>query len=237
MSTWTQGLNPEQIEAVSHDYGPQLILAGAGSGKTTVLVSRTGRLIDEKICKPEHILALTFTNKSARELKHRVSDKIGKKGNKIVAGTFHSFGLSILKKHYKEAELPQKFGIIDNSDAKSILKNLLKETKVIGKDSFDLDQMLFIISKWRASGQSKVKETAMDDPYQEVVQMLLPKYIKQLSLMGVVDFDGLLLKPIEILKSNQEVLKKYQNQFKQIMVDEFQDTNDTQMKLIQFFIE
>ena len=96
---WLKGLNPEQQEAVLHDHGPLLILAGAGSGKTTVLVSRTGRLIQQKIAKPEEILVLTFTNKAARELKHRVSHKLGPIGGKIWAGTFHSFGLNFLKKY------------------------------------------------------------------------------------------------------------------------------------------
>src|ERR1051325_2247703 len=105
MSYWLQGLNPEQREAVSHDHGPLLILAGAGSGKTTVLVSRTGRLIAEKLSTPERICVLTFTNKAANELKHRVEKKLGPPAEKVWAGTFHGFGLKFLKENWQAAGL------------------------------------------------------------------------------------------------------------------------------------
>src|SRR4051812_7420231 len=105
MSRWLQNLNPEQQEAVSHTNGPLLILAGAGSGKTTVLVSRTGRLIDERLALPERICVLTFTNKAATELKARVAKKLGEAAAAVWAGTFHGFGLRFLKEHWKEAQL------------------------------------------------------------------------------------------------------------------------------------
>src|SRR5438105_981160 len=106
-------LNPEQTEAVLHTHGPLLILAGAGSGKTTVLVSRTGRLIAEKITSAERICVLTFTNKAAQELKHRVAQRLGPDAEKVWAGTFHGFGLRFLKEHWREADLPQRFGVVD----------------------------------------------------------------------------------------------------------------------------
>ncbi len=232
MSEWLEGLNPEQVNAVKHDYGPQLILAGAGSGKTTVLVARTGRLISEQIVKPNNILVLTFTNKAAKELKQRVSAKVGRIGNKIVSGTFHSFGLGLLKKHYKQAKLPKKFGIIDTSDAKSILRSIIQDIRVTGKDSFDLDKLLSIISHWRGVGKTYVRDDEPDDPYLDLVQMVLPKYVERLELLGVVDFDGLLLKPIEVLKDHPDIKETYQNLYQQVMVDEFQDTNNIQMQLI-----
>ncbi len=112
MNRWVSTLNEEQQVAALHNYGPMLILAGAGSGKTTTLVSRTGRLIDERIASPENICVLTFTNKAARELKHRVSQKLSNAG-KLWTGTFHSFGVRTLRTYYKELELPKYFGIMD----------------------------------------------------------------------------------------------------------------------------
>ena len=126
---WFKNLNPEQCEAVAHNYGPLLILAGAGSGKTTVLVSRTGRLIEDKIAEASQICVLTFTNKAAKELKHRVQLKIGPKSKGLWAGTFHSFGLQLLRKNYKRIGLSASFGVLDQNDTGSIIKELLKEVK------------------------------------------------------------------------------------------------------------
>ena len=119
-SEWTRGLNPEQGRAVMHDHGPLLILAGAGSGKTTVLVSRTGRLIDQKVVPATGICVLTFTNKAARELKHRVAVKLASRAHGLWAGTFHSFGLFLLRQNHQAADLPQQFGVIDSSASQAI---------------------------------------------------------------------------------------------------------------------
>jgi len=232
MSKWLEGLNPEQVESVLHDYGPQLILAGAGTGKTTVLVTRTGRLIAEKIVRADQVLVLTFTNKAASELKERVAAKIGKQSQKIWAGTFHSFGVSVLKNHYNLVKLPKNFGIIDSGDAKAILKAFLKDINHYDRDSVNLEKILSIMSDWRSRGQTKVRNSDVDDADLELVQILLPKYLTKLRLLGVVDFDGLLLLPIQIFNDHPHVLESYQKQFLQVMVDEFQDTNSIQMKLI-----
>jgi superfamily I DNA/RNA helicase len=231
---WIKGLNAEQAEAVLHDSGPLLILAGAGSGKTTVLVSRTGRIIEEQVAKPSEICVLTFTNKAAKELKHRVSARLGSIGKGIWAGTFHSFGLQILRKHYKKANLPKQFGILDASDAGGILREIIKHVRNSAKDSFDIEKLLSMMSTWRESGKTEADST---DEYQIMVEVLLPHYLKRLELMGVTDFDGLLLKPIELLEKYPEILHEYQNQFSQVMVDEFQDTNKVQMRLIQLLVE
>lgn len=230
---WSQGLNPEQAQAVRHNHGPLLILAGAGSGKTTVLVSRTGRLIADGIARPEEICVLTFTNKAARELKHRVAQKLGDQGSKIWAGTFHSFGLQILRQFHKEAGLANYFGVIDQSDSTAIIRELLKDVKVVGKDKYDIDKILNIINERRVRGRAKLEGF---DEYHEVAEILLPKFIKKLELLGVVDFEGLLLKPLELFETHPEVLEKVQERFKQVMVDEFQDTNETQMRLIKKII-
>lgn len=227
---WLAGLNPEQVKAVLHNFGPQLILAGAGSGKTTVLVARTGRLIDEGVARPEEICVLTFTNKSARELKHRVQQKLGTQGAGLWAGTFHSFGLRLLRQYHREAGLPSQFGVIDQSDAQSVLKEILRDVKVTGKEKFDLETVLELINKRRIAGREKLEAF---DEYHELAEILLPKFLKKMELLGVVDFEGLLLKPLELFRDHPEVLVQVQNKYKQMMVDEFQDTNDVQMRLIE----
>lgn len=227
---WTRGLNAEQVQAVQHNEGPLLILAGAGSGKTTVLVARTGRIISDGVARPDEICVLTFTNKSARELKHRVAAKVGDRAKGLWAGTFHSFGLRLLRTYHREAGLPPQFGVIDQTDSQSILKELFRDIKITGKDKFDLEEVLSIMNRRRVYGREK--QEAFDE-YHELAEILLPKFIKKMELLGVVDFEGLLLKPIELFKEHPHVLERVQKQFRYVMVDEFQDTNDTQMKLIE----
>lgn len=229
MSHWHQNLNPEQIDAVSHTDGPLLILAGAGSGKTTVLVSRTGRIIDEKLTRPERICVLTFTNKAAQELKHRVAKKIGKAADKVWSGTFHGFGLQFLKEHWKEAELPKKFGVIDGNDGQAILKDLCKEHKAYEKSQFNIELLMNKISYFRQHG----KDQASDNSIESAVSIILaPKYVRRLRDLGVVDFEELLLRPLQMMKTNEKIGKKMKERFDYIMVDEFQDTNLIQMDLI-----
>lgn len=229
MSYWLQSLNPEQCEAVSHSHGPLLILAGAGSGKTTVLVSRTGRLIADRLTSPERVCVLTFTNKAAQELKHRVAKKLGDSASKVWAGTFHGFGLKFLKEHWKEAGLPRKFGVIDGSDALAVLKELMKEHKAYEKEAFAVERVMQKVALLRETG----KESALDDSIESAMAVVLaPKYVKRLRSLGVVDFEELLLKPLKMMRERSEIREKMQNRFDFMMVDEFQDTNNTQMLFV-----
>lgn len=229
MSYWLQNLNPEQRAAVSHSHGPLLILAGAGSGKTTVLVSRTGRLIADKLTTPERVCVLTFTNKAATELKHRVAKKLGDKAKKVWAGTFHGFGLQMLKENWEEAELPKKFGVIDGSDALSILKDLVRDHHAYEKERFDIEKVMEKVGIFRQTG----KETSLDDTIESAMAIVLsPKYVKKMRHLGVVDFEELLLRPLKLMQKNQVIRDKMQSRFDFVMVDEFQDTNATQMLLI-----
>jgi len=229
VSFWLQNLNPEQREAVLHDRGPLLILAGAGSGKTTVLVSRTGRLIAEGLTTPERVCVLTFTNKAATELKHPVSRKLGAKAEKVWAGTFHGFGLQFLKEHWKEADLPKKFGVIDGGDAQAVLKDLLKEHKTYEKERFDLENLMNKIGTFRATG----KEKSLDDSIESAMAVVLaPKFSRRLRQLGVVDFEELLLKPLKMMNEISMIREKMQARYDFVMVDEFQDTNATQMLLV-----
>lgn len=230
MSEWLKGLNPEQREAALHERGPLLILAGAGSGKTTVLVGRTGQLIETEVAAPSRIAVLTFTNKAARELKQRVGDKLGKRARGVWAGTFHSFGLDLLRKFHREAGLGREFGVLDASDAGAISKELLKDFSYAGKVSYDAERLLSMMSRWREFGQTAAQK---DDEYEAAVEWLLPRYLKRLEMLGMVDFDSLILKPIELLKSSEMIRDAICSAFDQVMVDEFQDTNQMQMKMIE----
>lgn len=229
MSYWLQNLNPEQREAVSHTRGPLLILAGAGSGKTTVLVSRTGRLIDEGLAKPERICVLTFTNKAAQELKTRVTKKIGDKAQKVWAGTFHGFGLQFLKEHWKEAGLPKRFGVIDGSDAVAILKDLTKDFRTYEKAQLNMEILMSKINYIRQNGHEEMQDKTIEG---DAAVALAPKFERRLRELGVVDFEELLLRPLKLIKESPRLREKTQNRFDYVMVDEFQDTNSIQMLLI-----
>jgi superfamily I DNA/RNA helicase len=230
LSYWLQNLNPEQIEAVSHGKGPLLILAGAGSGKTTVLVSRTGRLIAEKHTTPERVCVLTFTNKAAHELKVRVAKKLGEPAKRVWAGTFHGFGLQFLKEHWKEADLPKRFGVIDASDTQAIVKDLLRDHKAYEKARLNVDTLMNKIGIIREKGRDIHEH---DDSIESAAAVILaPKFVSRLRHLGVVDFEELLLRPLRMMKESSRIREKMQAKFDYVMVDEFQDTNATQMLLI-----
>ena len=235
MIDWGSGLNPEQREAVSHIEGPLLILAGAGSGKTTVLVSRTGQILQSSGVKANEICVLTFTTKAARELKHRVKAKMGSRADGIWTGTFHSFGLQLLRKYHKQAGLPSGFGVIDQGDSQDILKELASNIKNSNQAGFKIDKVLSIMNDWRGRGRRVAQNEA--DEYEIMAQVLLPKYLKRLESLGVVDFEGLLLKPLELFQNEPKILNEMQTVCKHLMVDEFQDTNVTQFNLVRGLVE
>lgn len=233
MSDFRTGLNPEQVKAVEHRDGPLLILAGAGSGKTTVLVNRAGFLVASGV-QAKDLTVLTFTNKAARELKHRVGAKLGKTAQGMWAGTFHSFGLQMLRQFHSKAGLPEKFGIIDQTDSQAVLKDLMKSLTVAGRDKFDMDKVLTLVNDLRLFGKLK---SVVEAEYQAVAETLLPRYLKRLNHLGAVDFEGLLLKPLELLRDNADIQLKVRSKIQYLMVDEFQDTNATQMKLIDAILD
>lgn len=223
-------LTSEQQRAVNHDYGPMLILAGAGSGKTTTLVSRVVRLIQHKVANPKEICLLTFTNKAAREMRGRIDHRVP--NSKIWAGTFHSFGLEILRRHHKAAGLPKYFGVLDQTDAGGIVRELLRTLSIPNKNAFDDKKLLSFMSRVREGGTIIAEEE-----YKLAVEWLVPRFEKKKVVLGVVDFDDLIIKPYEILKKNPDILETERNRIQQMMIDEFQDTNLAQMKLVDLLIE
>ena len=223
-------LNDKQIEAVNHKEGPCLVLAGAGSGKTRVLTERIIKLIDDGV-SPYNILAIKFNNKAAKEMRDRVENKIGGIAESIFIGTFHSFGLRILRENYREIGYKSNITILDTDDTKALIKRILKESDLDPKD-YDIKHIISRISSSKNDGISPAEYNRLflreDD---KVIASVYEKYLKLLKDNNCVDFDDLLLKPVELFKKYPEILEKYQNRFKYILVDEYQDTNSIQYEL------
>ena len=223
-------LNPRQKEAVMHSEGPLLILAGAGSGKTRVITMRTAHLI-EKGVKPSSILAVTFTNKAAREMKERVSAMIkGTKGAPVIS-TFHSLCLKILRREIEPLGYRKNFTIYDTSEQVSLMRNILSEVKFYDK-SFKPEALLERISRTKNDFTSP-EAADEDDPVEAASELLYPKYREALKTMNALDFDDLLLLTLQLFRENPAVLEKYREQYRYIMVDEYQDTNRVQYDLIK----
>ena len=220
-------LNNEQREAVEYLNGPLLVLAGAGSGKTKVLTSRIAYLIERGI-NPYNILAITFTNKAAAEMKSRVIKLIGREANSMQISTFHSFGLKIIRENYNLLNLTSNFAIFDTEDSLTAIKRVLRK--------LDIDSNKFSPKAFRNKISSlknelitsfEYKKYARDD-FDKMVILVYQEYEKELINDNAVDFDDLLLLPIKLFKEHKDILEKYQERFKYILIDEYQDTNEAQ---------
>lgn len=223
-------LNDKQLEAVNHTKGPCLVLAGAGSGKTRVLTERIIKLIDDGV-SPYNILAITFTNKAAKEMRVRVQNKIGDVANSIFIGTFHSFGLRILRENYDAIGYSSNITILDTDDTKSLIKRILKENSFDPAD-YDIKHIISKISSAKNDGISPLEFSKLFlNEHDKVIGLVYEKYLKLLKENNSVDFDDLLLKPVEIFKKRKDILEKYQERFRYILVDEYQDTNSIQYEL------
>ena len=223
-------LNDKQLEAVNHTEGPCLVLAGAGSGKTRVLTERIIKLIDDGV-SPYNILAITFTNKAAKEMRVRVQNKIGDVADSIFIGTFHSFGLRILRENYDAIGYSSNITILDTDDTKSLIKRILKENSFDPAD-YDIKHIISRISNAKNDGISPLEFSKLFlNEHDKVISLVYEKYLKLLKENNSVDFDDLLLKPVEIFKKRKDLLEKYQERFRYILVDEYQDTNSIQYEL------
>ena len=221
-------LNKEQKEAVKNTEGPLLILAGAGSGKTRVLTTKIAYLIEECGISPFSILAITFTNKAAKEMKDRVFNLIGMKAKGIQISTFHSFGVRILTDYYERLGYEKNFIIMDADDSLSIIKKILKN-KGLDPKSYNPNGIRNQISSCKNEmiTPEKYSKFALGD-YEQVVYETYKEYEKTLKDNNAVDFDDLLLLPIKLFKENKDVLEKYQERYQYVLIDEYQDTNETQ---------
>lgn len=217
-------LNKEQIEAVKHINGPMLVLAGAGSGKTRVLTNRIAYLIKNGI-REQNILAITFTNKAAKEMKERVINLIGSSANSIQISTFHSLGLKIIKENCSSLGYTNNFTILDSDDTLTLVKKIMKE--------MNLNPKFYNAKDIRNKISSAKNELIPPESYSKVefdknIVNVYEKYQKKLQQGNSVDFDDLLLLPIKLFKTYKEILEKYQERYKYVLIDEYQDTNEAQ---------
>lgn len=228
---YLENLNDKQREAAMYTEGALLILAGAGSGKTSTMTRRIAYLVDEKGVSPYNILAVTFTNKAAREMEERVEEILGSNSRMWIM-TFHAACLRMLRMDGDRLGYTNSFAVYDPVDQKSIVKNLLKEYEIDEK-KFTPNSILSNISKAKEQeiGPREFVENA-GDFRDETVAKVYRGYERILSRNNAMDFDDLILNAVRLLKENPDVLEKYQERFRYIMVDEYQDTNQLQYKLI-----
>ena len=221
-------LNEMQKKAVLKTDGPLLVLAGAGSGKTRVLTSKVAYLVEEKNISPESILAITFTNKAAKEMKERVINNLGVTAYRIQISTFHSFGLYLLRENYDLLGYEKNFTIIDSNDVLTVIKKIVKD--------MDLDSKEYnpraIKSKISGAKNSLLNahdyEKYANTEFEKIVVKVYKVYEEKLKKSNSVDFDDLLILPIVLFNKNKDILLKYQDKFKYILIDEYQDTNEAQ---------
>lgn len=227
------GLNDMQKAAVKKADGPVLILAGAGSGKTTVLVNRIAYIIETKNIHPYNILAITFTNKAANEMKERVNAIIGELSKDMWICTFHTACVRILRSHITLLGFEQGFVIYDSADTKTVMKECYKELDIDEKN-YPYRAVLSIISKAKDDMLSPDEffDAAKGDYRKTRIGEIYELYQKKLKANNALDFDDILFFAVKILEENPEILEKYQNRFCYIMVDEYQDTNNSQYKFI-----
>ena len=226
-------LNPMQKEAVLHTEGPLLILAGAGSGKTRVLTHRIAYLIEEKEVKPWNILAITFTNKAAGEMRERVDSLVGFGAESIWVSTFHSTCVRILRRYIEHLGYTTSFSIYDIDDQKTLMKQVFK-TLDIDTKQYKERSVLGIISsaKDKLISPEEFLLNAGQDFRQKKVGEIYREYQNQLKKNNALDFDDLIVKTVELFQNDSQILDYYQERFRYIMVDEYQDTNTAQFKLI-----
>ncbi|MBI1890921.1 MAG: UvrD-helicase domain-containing protein [Burkholderiales bacterium] len=231
MQNLLHNLNPEQLAAVTLPAQPALILAGAGSGKTRVLTTRIAWLIQTGQVSPAGVLAVTFTNKAAKEMLARLSAMLPINTRGMWIGTFHGLCNRLLRAHYRDAALPQTFQILDSQDQLSAIKRLLKANN-IDDEKYPPRNLMYFINSAKDQGLRAKDVEAYDDFNRKFVE-LYDMYDQQCQREGVVDFAELLLRTYELLSRNQPLREHYQSRFKHILVDEFQDTNDLQYKWLK----
>ncbi len=239
MNTYLDGLNEQQKRAVTFPLDtPLLVVAGAGTGKTKTLTSRIAYLIKEKNVIPSQILAVTFTNKAAREMWERVEETVGREllaGFQPIGKTFHSFGVQVLREQYQHLSVNKYFKILDNDDKKSLIKQAMKFHDIDPKQ-WEPRKISSVVS--RAKGDKYTAETFKENknPLTGITKLVWQKYEELKSAEQAFDFDDLLSETYFLLKNNSEILSYYQKRWKYILIDEYQDTNTIQYEIIKLLI-
>ena len=233
MEQYVRHMNEEQRQAVLTTEGPLLIMAGAGSGKTRVLTHRIAYLLGEKEVNPYNILAITFTNKAAEEMKQRVTKLVGEAGKDVFVATFHAMCVRILRRDIDKIGYERNFTIIDPNDQKSVMKDVFKEENIDSK-KFEPRTVLQTISNLKNDLITPDEyKKQVESYYDEIVSRCYERYQKKLHRNQSLDFDDLIMVTIELFTRDEDTLSYYQNKFQYIHVDEYQDTNEAQYKLIQ----
>lgn len=230
-------LNPRQSEAVRYADGPLLVLAGAGSGKTSVITRKIAYLIEQLGIPGRHIAAVTFTNKAAREMKERVGRIVDRKLTRgLIVSTFHNLGLNMIREEHMHLGYYPGFSIFDAEDAKALLQDLmLHEGSTDAGD--ELNDVQMTISSWKNAlrSPSEALSKAADEREQRIA-LIYKKYNEYLKAYNAVDFDDLILLPVQLFRSNPEVLAKWRRKIRYMLVDEYQDTNVCQYELVKLLV-
>ncbi len=226
-------LNPRQREAVHYVSGPLLVLAGAGSGKTSVITSKIVYLVEQCGIKARHIAAVTFTNKAAREMKERVGKMLkGADARGLTVSTFHNLGLTIIREEHKILGYKPGFSIFDSEDAKALLRDLMLKDHPDSGEEIDSIQMQ--ISSWKNDMRSPQQALSLaTDAREQMMSLVYQAYSRYLKAYNAVDFDDLILLPVVLFQNHADVLEKWQNRIRYFLVDEYQDTNLAQYELVK----
>lgn len=232
------GMNDQQQKAVLTTEGPVLVMAGAGSGKTRVLTHRVAYLIEQKGVLPWHILAITFTNKAAREMKERIGKLLGESADDVWVSTFHALCVRILRRNIDQLGFNRAFTIADPSEQRTLVKQVCGQLNIDIK-KFDPRQLLSTISNAKNAmlTPDQYAEQAGHDPYRQMVAKVYRLYQQQLEENQTLDFDDLIMKTIQLFKKEPDTLAFYQDKFHYIHVDEYQDTNDAQYELVHLLAD
>ena len=235
---YLEGLNSKQLEAVEAVDGPVLVLAGAGTGKTRVLTARLAHLIAQKIAQPWSILAVTFTNKAAREMRDRVTKIIGPMAEQVWLGTFHSLGARILRRHAELVDLKPNFTILDTDDQIRLIKQIM-QAEDLDEKKWPPRVLAGVIQRWKDRGLTP--EKVSDDEAKQYSEIKLAEvysqYQNRLSVLNAADFGDLLLHCLTIFQNNPDILRDYQNRLTHLLVDEYQDTNVAQYLWLRFLAQ